>query len=253
MKNINSREKFDYRNRSRSQEVVLNYEYCVYANESYDTYMWEIEKEILTKEVALIQKKDIHYLDFACGTGRILSFVEQFVSDSTGVDVSENMINLARNKIKKSTIILADLTKKDVLKYNTYDLITAFRFFLNAQEDLRKDIMRVLSSKLTDDGTFIFNIHGNIYSSYFFLFIWRRFFKKHKLSGLISYYDMKKSVLENQLKIVRIYGVGIIPYPFYKFFKYLSATLFNIDRFFYRIGIFKYLSTNIIFVCKRCK
>ena len=70
----------------------------------------------------LYGNKEIALLDFACGTGRITEFLEDKVNYSTGVDVSESMLKIARKKLKLTKIIKADLTKKNILIGTKYNL-----------------------------------------------------------------------------------------------------------------------------------
>lgn len=195
-----AKEYFDYRESHKDLKRALIYEYSssFYADGSFDSQLWGIEKSILLKEICLIRKNGIKYLDFACGTGRILSFVERYVSESTGVDISENMLKFTKNKIKKSLLLNCDLTKNDIIKNNRYDLITAFRFFLNAQDNLRNEVMLLLSEKLTEDGVFIFNIHG--YTRHYYL--WPKMLKKkqNKLRHE-SYFKMFEIIRNSKLKI----------------------------------------------------
>ena len=66
------------------------------------------------------------YLDFACGTGRLLSFLENNFAASTGVDISKDMLNIAEKYRKKSELICGDITREHLLDGRKYDIFTAF-------------------------------------------------------------------------------------------------------------------------------
>lgn len=100
------------------------------------------------------------YLDFACGTGRILGQLAPHFEEAVGVDVSEKMVEQARAKAPQATIHLADLTK-DTLSLGEFDLVTAFRFFGNAEDALRAEVLRALRARLRPDGVLIINNHRN--------------------------------------------------------------------------------------------
>lgn len=249
--NNNVREPSDYREWHKNDKKVLNYEYNLYAEDSYVSYLWELEKGILLKEISLIRKTEIRYLDFACGTGRILSFIEEHVAESTGVDVSENMLNIAKSKVKKSQILNSDLTTDDIIEKKQYDLITAFRFFLNAQEDLKGKVMCLLSEKLSNDGLFIFNNHGNTFSYYLWPVIlgWLGI-KQEKLNHL-SYFNIMKHIRNSNLRVKRIYGIGFIPASFYRWLNPWRKFFMHIDKALSNCRLTKLFARDIIFVCTK--
>jgi len=83
------------------------YENKEYSNISYYSYIWRIEKDylnILSKEFKKNSRDSgkIRYLDFACGTGRVISFLENYMDISIGIDISNDMLEIARKKVKKS-------------------------------------------------------------------------------------------------------------------------------------------------------
>ena len=170
----------------------------------FNTYMKQRELIILSSVIpALFPGKISRYLDFACGTGRITSFLENFAVKSYGVDLSEEMIELARQKCKRTNLILKDITK-DNLELEPVHLITAFRFFGNAQDELRKGVLQALSKLLVSQGFLIFNNHRNPNSLKLML---------ERLTGGndpadLSYSKMKNYLSNTGFKIVRSYGVG---------------------------------------------
>jgi predicted TPR repeat methyltransferase len=83
------------------------------------------------------------------------------VASSTGVDVSQSMMEVARSSAPDAELIEADLTQHDVLGDRTFDLITAFRFFPNAENELREGVFRALGRHLAPGGVLIFNNHKN--------------------------------------------------------------------------------------------
>jgi glycosyltransferase involved in cell wall biosynthesis len=252
MDSFNKEEReIDYRELHKPYKKAIDYEHKLYANNSYDSSMWEIEKQILVQEITLFEKDKTKYLDFACGTGRILAFMEQFVSESTGVDVSENMLYLAKKKARKSFLLNSDLTQHDVIADKQYNLITAFRFFLNAEDDLRKKVMFLLSEKLADRGTLIFNLHGNTFSYYLFPIIFKKFKPNQEKLNHVSFFRISKLLKETRLKIKRIYGIGFVPSSFYRLFKSQKKLFIWIDKTFSTCPLMKYFARNLIFICGR--
>src|SRR5256885_225851 len=109
-----------------------------YAPDTYDSFQWELEKAVLIPLVKrLSEHQPVKYLDFACGTGRVLMAVEPWVAEAHGVDVSSEMVRVAARKSDRVSIRLADLLVTPEAADSDYDLITVFRFFQNATPGVR--------------------------------------------------------------------------------------------------------------------
>ena len=92
--------------------------------------MWELEQSALDKIFdSFFPEQRPDYLDFACGTGRILGYLADRARSSTGVDVSQSMLSVARARVPGANIIQCDITRDDPFGDRTFELITAFRFF----------------------------------------------------------------------------------------------------------------------------
>ena len=87
--------------------------------------LWQKEQRLLDGIVERLVPDGERYLDFACGTGRILRHCRPKVQSSTGVDVSVSMLEIARKESPSSKIICADLTTATPLDSQLFELITA--------------------------------------------------------------------------------------------------------------------------------
>lgn len=240
----------DYRASHAGEESARRYEEDIYREGSYDEILWRIERELLIKEIRALQKEvgKIQYLDFACGTGRIISFLEPITEEAYGVDVSSAMLARAREKVKKSQLIDADLTTNDVLRDKTFNLITAFRFFLNAEPELRANALSLLKQKLKDEKSiFIFNMHGNIISHRLLTKFW--YILRGRRLKTSSLREAKKLASSHGLKVIRWYGVGVFPKIFYRYVS--PRLLLTLDKLFFSLPIFKYVSYDLVFVCRK--
>ena len=124
--------------------------------------LWDLERRALDGVLARhLGSSEVDLLDFACGTGRILSHLAPRVRSATGVDVSASMLAEARLNVPGATLHLADLTVDDRLGDATYGLVTAFRFFPNAEPALRAAGMAALVHHLAPGGVVVFNNHRN--------------------------------------------------------------------------------------------
>ncbi len=238
----------NYRLSHQSAVKTERYERDVYRVGSYDDYVWQEEKKILDYELVLLKKQIpyVRYFDFGCGTGRIIGYVETKVDQSVGVDIAHEMLTIAKEKLHRSRLVEADITTNDVLRGQSFDIMTAFRILLNAEPPLRDAILAVLAPKLFANGVFIFNIHGNTWSFRLPMVWWYRL-RGRRLNHL-SYRKTKHMLARHGLCIGRLYGFGVIPKPFYRLCPHTS---FFLDRLIARIPFIKYISYNLIFVCKR--
>ncbi|EKD70973.1 MAG: methyltransferase type 12 [uncultured bacterium] len=240
--------KLDYRSSHIDPKTVENYENSVYGKHSSYSRIWELEKGILLDifKKNNLSNNEITYLDFACGTGRVISFLEDKVARATGIDVSQNMINLAKPKVHRSKFIVGDLITNGSLLQQQYNLITAFRFFLNAQPILREQAMEVLARKLASRGLLIFNIHGNTLSYRFPIVMLYRLFGKRLQQ--MTYFQARNLAIRNGLKISDYYGTGYIPKFLYPLFPHSFIAAFEklISKTF-----LKFFCLDMIFVCEK--
>jgi SAM-dependent methyltransferase len=134
---------------------------------TYGSLLWKIEQDQLAgllREFRVSHSR-VEYLDFACGTGRVLGFLEDQVDRATGIDVSADMLERARARTSRSELLQTDICAANVEPEGRYDLITAFRFILNAEPELRGKALRALAARLRDRTSWlIFNNHGNAFS-----------------------------------------------------------------------------------------
>lgn len=213
----------------------------------YRNMVWQFEKSILDHILSIFYRNtEIHHFDFACGTGRILLYLEDRVTSSIGVDLSPSMLEVANENRRRAEIIGVDLTRNDVLGDRKFNLITAFRFFPNAEADLRMEAMQVLTKHLDKNGFIVFNNHKNTGSIRNRL---ARLFGHRDYTGM-SNIEVRELLLENHLEIVKTYHLSVFPaseknmlLPLI-FLRYLEGILSRIPSIWNFGG-------NIIFVCQR--
>ena len=162
--------------------------------------IWEIEKKIIIK--FLKKKKIISHLDFASGSGRISKLLEKKSQKQYLIDSSTKMLNQAKKILKNPIIINKDFTKVKIKK--KFDLITAFRFFPNAEPHLRKKAVKFISKNLKKNGFLIFNNHRNFWS---LPYIIRRFTFRSDGFGM-THSEIKDLLNSNRLKICDYRSIG---------------------------------------------
>jgi SAM-dependent methyltransferase len=128
----------------------------------YRAMVWRLEQGALNTILReRLKARSVAHLDFACGTGRVLGHLREQVGSATGIDVSSSMMEVAKEVAPGAEFIEADLTRQDVLRGRSFDLITAFRFFPNAEPELRQAVFSVLARHLSPHGVLVFNNHKN--------------------------------------------------------------------------------------------
>jgi|SRR3989344_4338755 len=254
----------DYRESHKEERIARQYEEVVYRKNSYDDMLWKWEQGVLGCEVKNFkkQKSAISLLDFATGTGRILAFLEDKVETALGVDNAEVMLVHARSRVKKAELLCVDITNleaelplgssaskwQDVLAGKQFDLITAFRFFLNAQPELRNAALRILIPKLRNEHSlFIFNIHGNLWSHRLFSKVW--YAMRGRRLNTMTVSEVRRLAKRHGLEIVRWYGFGVKPKFLYRLFG--AQFMFAVDSLLSKIPGMKYISYDLIFVCRK--
>ena len=206
----------DYRDSHTSENKGRQYD-LYYETDPWQAFMWSRERDRLDDILCRhFRNREIHLLDFACGTGRISGFLESRVTSSVGIDVSEEMLKVASHTLKRTELVKADLTREKALAGQQFNLITAFRFFTNAESDLRQAAMVELVGHLKDDGLLIFNNHHVPGSLYFRLArIWQRIrgHSDNPRSRMMSVNETMSLAESNGMRIVETHPVGFLHVP----------------------------------------
>jgi SAM-dependent methyltransferase len=183
--------------------------------------IYELEKEVLDRVFKEGSSSEKDLMDFACGSGRWTRFLEGYFKSSTGVDISGQMIEIAKTKCERSEFVVTDITSDSVdegLADRQFDVITTFRFFKNAQEQLRRSALAGLRDYLKDDGVLIFDVHLNSWSIMGLLarLISVLGLKKVLKTGelmvrTMSLGDVKRMFADGGFEIVDYWGMGVLP------------------------------------------
>ena len=157
-----------------------------------------------------IECKD--YLDVACGTGNVTVRLAKHFKDIYAVDLSEDMLREAFNKLKenriKGKIICQDMTEMQLNR--KFDLITSVldsTNYITDEDDLEKYFSSV-KEHLKDDGIFIFDVNsyyklseilGNniyTYSEEEVFYTWENVFEDNLLSMFLTFFVKKGDLYE---------------------------------------------------------
>ena len=247
----------EYRN--QFQKNTVDYERVT--SSKYIQLIYDLEKGILDSFFGKIESSKKDVMDFACGSGRWTRYLEQKFKATVGVDVSNEMINLARVKCHSTNFILSDITmptnKSSFLNNKQFDVITAFRFYKNAQKSLRKDATEKIGNFLKKDGYFIFDLHLNSYSFMGIAARILKFFKIDKIFSLgklqlrtISLYEIKNILEQNDFEIVDYYGMGLLPSRS-NFLLLPKKILYRLENWITKHKVFRLFCYNLLIIAQK--
>ncbi len=237
--------------------------YDVSTGNKFEQAIYSYEKDLLAElYTEYFGDKAITLLDFACGTGRIISVFDELVADKVGMDTSAYQLEAARGKGIAARFIEGNLvTSPELLEDGSFDLITSFRLFLNLERANRLPILRQLRRVLKDDGYLIVDNHMNRYSvlGLMALFLRKvlRFPEKAKarpgqrgIIGTMSEMEFRSTLRAAGFRVIRVHRFWIIPGN-----KSLIAlpqkALISVERLLARIPLLNLLSKNQVYVCQK--
>jgi SAM-dependent methyltransferase len=242
-----------YSEKFREATAAAEYE-GFYIAGTADHAIWTHERKILTDLIARHRKKwpACDYLDFACGTGRVIEFMERRVTTSRGIDISPEMLRLAAPKLQRSELICSDITKSDAPE-GKYDLITAFRFFLNAEPSLRVAVIKALAARLKNsESILVLTNHGNPFSykgAMWPIHRTRQFlFGPQPFGNYLTHKQIKHLLDESGLRMIERFGCGIIS-P--RLFKVAPSMADSIERRFGCGKLARAIGVNQIYVVSK--
>jgi SAM-dependent methyltransferase len=247
-----------YSDRFQAQGAVDAYDANEYGSGSYASAIWQMQQPVLTqilKDFRRARPGPVRLLDFACGTGRVLTSLEPLVDSAEGIDISENMVAAARSKGVKARLQVGDILTNLELLGQGYDLISCFRFLLNVEPEMRLRILRRLRAVLrAPDGRLLVNVHGNSRSLRHPAILWRRRHgrteKADAMLNEMSPGETKKLLRESGFQVVRQFGFGILPPTLYR--TPLRKAALAVDCSLAGDHGWKDWSIDMLFVCRPC-
>jgi ubiquinone/menaquinone biosynthesis C-methylase UbiE len=170
--------------------------------------MWEMEKQVVLRQLPKVGDRG-SYLDFAAGTGRLLSLVASQFDRSWALDISGEMLTIAREACPSAVIVNADFRADPApLSGLSFDLITSFRFFPNAEPDLRQCAMAYIARHLKPGGYAMVNNHRGHWSVPYVTL---------RLAGLgakargMRDAEMMSLALGHGLRLAHRFSLGVVP------------------------------------------
>lgn len=133
----------------------------------FELFIFDIEKVVLNEIYArfLGARPNIAYLDYACGTGRILGLLQDDTEIKVGMDTSDDQLAQARARVPDAELINDNIVTNPARLGRKFDLVTCFRLFLNLERRNRLPVLEKLHDALLDDGYLVVDNHMNRYSA----------------------------------------------------------------------------------------
>jgi len=153
------------------------------------------------------------YLDFACGSGRLLELLAPEFQIKVGLDISAQMIDRAAQNVPHAQLYRRNVTEDPTPLIDSFDLITVFRFVLNSDHDDRFAALSWLSAQLRDsESLMIINNHGNLWSHKLFSHLARRLFSTSTTvtGNVMSGRAFERIVEAAGLRVVSRRGFGFL-------------------------------------------
>lgn len=231
--------------------VGYGLQYSRVYQEGYYFHQWnKLEKPLLTRILNSYKRQGAtRVMDFACGTGRILSVLEKHFPNPTGVDVSETMLGFAKSQCKKSQILQQDITSDPI--DGEFDLVTAFRFFLNAEEPLKVDALKAIHLNLADNGVLIANIHQNSSSPLGMAHKLRNLTSRSKRSNDLGYKEFETILNSCGFRVVELHRYSFLPRPGWLATNFLGRIILPFEQACTFLRLPRFLCQSFIIVAEK--
>lgn len=204
-----------YRDQFDNADSASRYDAVEYGPRSWATLLWSVEQAALSEILAapnFVPRRE-RYLDFACGSGRVTRFLSPQFMTTVGVDITDSMLDLARRQVPDATFVQADVGTEPERPGADFDLITAFRFLLNADPEDRVPALRWMRSRLRDGASrAIVNNHGNLWTHKAIPHAIRRFQSRGRepSGNVLSHREMIRLITEAGLAVESVHGMGLL-------------------------------------------
>jgi 2-polyprenyl-3-methyl-5-hydroxy-6-metoxy-1,4-benzoquinol methylase len=232
----------------------------------FELAIFALEREVLLQifQGLCCGDPETRYLDFACGTGRILTVFRHAIRVEVGVDTSLGQLRVARQKVPDAELVHGNLvTDPGLLSHRQFELITSFRLLLHLEPRNRPSVLRTLRAHLAPGGVLVVDNHMNRYSVLGWLaFLAHKVLRmprkphvpsgRRGIIGTMSEQEVRDTLAAAGLSVVKVHRLFVL--PGHRSFLLLPARwLVGTERFLSRLPLLNRLSKNQIFVCRAAR
>ena len=98
----------------------------------------------------MVKKENPTVLELGCGNGRDAQEILKKTNDYCGIDISEELLKLAKNRLPEAHLELGDISSFDFPK--GLDVVFAFASLIHITKEEFKDVLNKLYEALNKDG-----------------------------------------------------------------------------------------------------
>lgn len=231
----------------------------------FEEFIWSLEKHFLHSIFKYMNTKQMNYMDYACGTGRIVSFLsrEYEFKRIVGSDISDIMLEGAKKESPNNHIgfIRLNVAENNGEFKESLDVVTSFRLFLNLEDNNRLIILKGLNKIIKENGVLIVNNHMNRFSlkglvAFCFHHILKRPLKHEKKQNKKSVINtmtephFKRLLRESGFIVEKVYRFSLLP-GHNNFLLLPSKPLYYLEIFLAKVPILNLFSKDQIYVCRK--
>ncbi|MDD5146273.1 MAG: class I SAM-dependent methyltransferase [Candidatus Pacebacteria bacterium] len=111
---------------------------------------------------ALVNRLNPNVLEIGCGNGRDAEEIIKYTNDYLGIDISEKLIELARQKVPRARFEVADIERYTFPE--KLDIIFAFASLIHASKEGLQRILKQLFGALNSGGVIYLSMkYGDVY------------------------------------------------------------------------------------------
>jgi polysaccharide pyruvyl transferase WcaK-like protein/SAM-dependent methyltransferase len=199
------------------------------------------------------------HLDFACGTGRATGYVEEFVRTTVGVDISEAMLNRAREKFPTARFVCVDIAAAPSFLdgFGRFDLATIWRFMAPADPELRHAALSAVSDVTSDGAVLLVNNNANRTSLRWIVLVIRSLIRGQSLpslqadAGSISHRELCFLLCNAGFQVVETRGICYLPDQLTR--RLPSWSWMPVERFLGRLNLASRYAVNQLLIARRTR
>ncbi|ESZ58803.1 class I SAM-dependent methyltransferase [Mesorhizobium sp. L103C131B0] len=237
----------DYR--SSHQTTGYGTDYLKTFRSGYYAALWlRVERPLIESILKPLGGPGLSCLDFACGTGRVTNVAATLFGEVVGVDVSQSMLACAHvaGNVK---LVKADLTVHPLAR--RFDVVTAFRFFLNAEDSLRQAALSAIHEHLKDGGLLVSNIHMNATSPMGLVCRFLNRCSGRVVRSTLSIHAYRQLLVANGFAVERVIGYGFLPRPGWLLPKLCEKLVGPVETLSRRAGVPARSAQNFLVVARK--
>ncbi len=130
-------------------------------------------------------------------------------------------------------------------------MVTAFRFFLNAEDTLRRDALSAIHEHLNDGGLLISNVHMNATSPMGLVCRCLNRFQGRVVRSTLSIHAYRQMLASSGFVVERVIGYGFLPRPGWLLSGLCETLIEPVETICRRVGVPARFAQNFLVVARK--